>query len=738
MSKKLASLLVKISANAAEVEKVFATVEKRSADLAKSLDKWGSKMTKNVTAPLTALGAVAVKLANDQAQAEAKLLTALKGREDAQQRLIASAAELQSRTTIGDEDIIAQQAYLASLGMTEAQIRKVIEASVQLSAATGMSLDSAVKNLAKTYGGLTGELGESIPALKDLTEEELRNGAAVDFINENYKGFAETAARTGAGPLLQFKNRIGDLAERLGTALLPIIEKLVGWLSSIAEWLEQLSPQALDMVATIGAVVAAVGPLASTMSKVVSIGKTLAVTVIPQIGSALRWLVANPIAAAITAVAALAYSWKSAADSREAYETQKAMIDNDSYNELLMSTKSSAKEKASKDAQYWIGKATTDDELRARINQTQKLTDWALDEFAKVNKTLTVAELVSGSSEARSWWDKDYKQHYYVELIGLLQDELRRREELAHNLDETTKGLDSAYGKLLGTEEEELGVLGELQEKLAKLEKQKPFAKTLEDLAAINVEIAKLNEQIDRLSNTTFVVTPENNKPVTASTPAPELNKLTAFSPVALKDLDVQLSKSEQNIDERIRSFERKMQNLASLAQQVSSVVQQAFVSIGTTIGEGIAAIITGADFDGVTALITIFADALKNLGQALLTFAATEAAAMIALKAGPMGWIAAAAAGVAAIAAGAALSAVAKKPVKLATGGLAYGPTLAVVGDNQGASYDPEVIAPLSKLRGMMGGQRLELVGEINWTLEGDSLRAVLDRSNLRAMYRG
>lgn len=38
-----------------------------------------------------------------------------------------------------------------------------------------------------------------------------------------------------------------------------------------------------------------------------------------------------------------------------------------------------------------------------------------------------------------------------------------------------------------------------------------------------------------------------------------------------------------------------------------------------------------------------------------------------------------------------------------LAKGGLAYSPTLAVVGDNPGP--EPEVIAPLSKLRGMMGG---------------------------------
>ncbi|GBF73208.1 hypothetical protein PA598K_01493 [Paenibacillus sp. 598K] len=39
----------------------------------------------------------------------------------------------------------------------------------------------------------------------------------------------------------------------------------------------------------------------------------------------------------------------------------------------------------------------------------------------------------------------------------------------------------------------------------------------------------------------------------------------------------------------------------------------------------------------------------------------------------------------------------------KLAKGGLAYGPTLAMVGDNRGAAADPEVISPLSKLEAMI-----------------------------------
>ncbi|NDG20114.1 MAG: hypothetical protein EB117_17885, partial [Betaproteobacteria bacterium] len=39
----------------------------------------------------------------------------------------------------------------------------------------------------------------------------------------------------------------------------------------------------------------------------------------------------------------------------------------------------------------------------------------------------------------------------------------------------------------------------------------------------------------------------------------------------------------------------------------------------------------------------------------------------------------------------------------KLAKGGLAFGPTMATVGDNRNARVDPEVIAPLSKLKNML-----------------------------------
>ena len=50
-----------------------------------------------------------------------------------------------------------------------------------------------------------------------------------------------------------------------------------------------------------------------------------------------------------------------------------------------------------------------------------------------------------------------------------------------------------------------------------------------------------------------------------------------------------------------------------------------------------------------------------------------------------------------------------------LAEGGLASGPTMAIVGDNRNAAIDPEVISPLSKLKDMMGGSQVEVFGRIS-----------------------
>jgi hypothetical protein len=66
----------------------------------------------------------------------------------------------------------------------------------------------------------------------------------------------------------------------------------------------------------------------------------------------------------------------------------------------------------------------------------------------------------------------------------------------------------------------------------------------------------------------------------------------------------------------------------------------------------------------------------------------------------------------------------------KLAKGGLAYGPTMAMVGDNPGASVDPEVISPLSKLKDMINSNvTVNLAGEFR--MSGRDLWLVVDKEN-------
>ena len=64
----------------------------------------------------------------------------------------------------------------------------------------------------------------------------------------------------------------------------------------------------------------------------------------------------------------------------------------------------------------------------------------------------------------------------------------------------------------------------------------------------------------------------------------------------------------------------------------------------------------------------------------------------------------------------------------KLAQGGLAYGPTMATVGDNRNARVDPEVIAPLSKLKSMMGD--MGVGGSLETRISGNDLIILLNRS--------
>ena len=150
--------------------------------------------------------------------------------------LIKQAQALQRVTRFGDEAIIAQQAYLASLGLTEDQIKDTISASLDLSAATGMSLESAVMNTSKTLSGMAGELGEKLgPGFRELSQEALKAGDGIKFIAEQFGGTAVADAETFTGQIDQMWNAFGDLQEELGERFAPTILNIV---DGFKDWIE--------------------------------------------------------------------------------------------------------------------------------------------------------------------------------------------------------------------------------------------------------------------------------------------------------------------------------------------------------------------------------------------------------------------------------------------------------------------------------------------------------------------
>jgi len=138
------------------------------------------------------------------------------------QRLKEFASGLQEISNYGDEGTLDIMAQLASTGRTEAEIMKIMGAAADYAAAKHIDLKTAAETLNSTYSGMAGTMGRQIAEIKDLTDEQLKNGDAIDLIAGKYKGFAKEAADSGT----QAKNAFGDFMESVGKIANPMFEAL--------------------------------------------------------------------------------------------------------------------------------------------------------------------------------------------------------------------------------------------------------------------------------------------------------------------------------------------------------------------------------------------------------------------------------------------------------------------------------------------------------------------------------
>lgn len=244
------------------ITKSFAPVETAARKTSNSIregfaDAWqsigkgvaiGNLVANGITSAFSAMGrfvAGSIEAAEKQENALNRLGQALKQTnafsKEAVSNFAAFASELQRNSTFGDEVVLDQLAIAKSFGLTNEQAKKLVQGAVELSATFGTSLESNVKNLGKTFAGLTGELGESLPMLRTLTAEQLKAGGALDLVLSKFGGSAANELNTYTGQVKSLSNAVGDFQEQLGATITqsPLVQNAVSNLSIIVQELTQ-------------------------------------------------------------------------------------------------------------------------------------------------------------------------------------------------------------------------------------------------------------------------------------------------------------------------------------------------------------------------------------------------------------------------------------------------------------------------------------------------------------------
>jgi len=182
--------------------------EEFSSEFSKGLDSLIPSVAQ-VGAAVAAIGAVtvfkSVRAAIEQENAVNRLAGSLRAAGDLSEEALTDlqdfASELQKISTIGDETTLAMLSLAKGFGASNEQAKQIAAIAADLSVGIGVSFESAVRLASKTLGGFAGELGESIPALKNLTQEQLRNGEGLTILAEKYRGLGQNELNTFSGSL---------------------------------------------------------------------------------------------------------------------------------------------------------------------------------------------------------------------------------------------------------------------------------------------------------------------------------------------------------------------------------------------------------------------------------------------------------------------------------------------------------------------------------------------------------
>jgi hypothetical protein len=244
----------------ADVEKFLNGMDKAdnsTKSFSSKVGKYSKAMAKSFAIAGAAAGAYALKLGIDGVKAavedeasQKQLAEALKNTTNATDAQIKSTEDYISKQQlafgIADTKLRPALANLARATGDVGKAQQLTNLAMDISAATGKDLETVSLTLSKAYNGNIGALTKlGIPlddAIKKSGDFNLVQGELVRL----FGGAAKANTETYAGQLAIVTERVGELKESIGMALLPTMKDLLEQVNMVAKGFSGEDPQGLS------------------------------------------------------------------------------------------------------------------------------------------------------------------------------------------------------------------------------------------------------------------------------------------------------------------------------------------------------------------------------------------------------------------------------------------------------------------------------------------------------------
>jgi hypothetical protein len=204
----------------------------------------------------------AVKGAMEDAAAQAQLALSITNSTGATDKQIAALEDwisAQGRLLgVTDDELRPALAKLARQTASIEEAQAGVTLAMNISAATGKSLETVTTALEKAYGGQVGALAKLDPSLKGLIKDGMSAGEAMGILDAKFTGAAETAANSAEGGFKRLGVTLSETKESIGAALLPVVEAILPKLQGMASWAQDNPGKFTAIAAVIGTVATAI------------------------------------------------------------------------------------------------------------------------------------------------------------------------------------------------------------------------------------------------------------------------------------------------------------------------------------------------------------------------------------------------------------------------------------------------------------------------------------------------